>query len=416
MFQMIRYFALLFFTTMLIACQVDTSPIIEPEPNPDEQPFVEFTEAVSHGNICEVEPDTKGLSFEFEVDVDWALRFVNYENETVEWITADKTSGKAGKHRVTLQFDANTSPDNRLARVEVCDIASTEATRNSDDDVVNMVNSFQGVCYVVSILQAAYYSIEYPRGLQITVTPEHFSLKKIIDMHIAENNLTYDDIEYLDIRGDLGSSVNIDSNYHFINTYLLNLKVLNLRYANMTEIPSFAFYRNRSIHYISLPKELRVIEQSAFEQSELRNVNLYIPPKVNYVGTNAFYNTRISGSIVLSNYDGYIYLGNDALSTPYIFTVVFCEGITTIDGGEPFNEFLTALVLPSSLNSIFYTMLHNVSIICCHPPIPPQITGSANGILLRPNKVGVVLVPFGAYPLYYVDALWSVFSVSPGLP
>lgn len=403
---------LLLLTPLVVACQVDTD-----EPPQSEVPLFEFTDTASHGNICDIESDTEAIAIEFNVDVAWELRFVGYDNEAIDWVTADKRSGEAGKHRVILRFAANTSPDNRLARIEVCDVATRGLMRNSDDDVVNMVNSFQGVCYVVSILQRAYYSIEYPRGLQILVTPEHNSLKSIIDAHIAENNITYDAIEYLDIRGDLGSSVDIESNYHFINTYLLNLKVLNLRYANMTTIPRFAFYRNRSIHYVVLPNNLRKIEQSAFEESELRNVNLYIPPTVDYVGTNAFYNTQISGSIVLSNYSGNIYLGNDAFNTPYIFTAVFCEGISNIDGGEPFNKFLTVMVLPSTLNSIHYTILHNVGIICCHPTIPPQITGSANGILLNPSKIGAVLVPFGSYLLYIDEtSLWSLLNPSPGLP
>lgn len=414
-----RIYILLTIIMLLVGCEKPSSdPMPEPDDNtienPSEEPEFTLDETATFGNIHEIESNTTAATISFEVDVNWELRFASYNNESTDWATADKMSGEPGKHTVKIYFEPNTTMDNRLLRVEVCDATQRSITRNTNNEMGNMINSFQGVCYVISILQSAYYSIEYPRGLRVVVEPKHGSLKGIIDAHIAENNLTYDDIEYLEIRGNLGNDVQIESNYHFINDYLLNLKVLNLRYAEMTTIPQAAFYRNRSIHYITLPKYLKRIGDSAFQDSELRDVNIYLPPSVEHVGWNAFAGTQISGSVIISSRSGYIYLGPASFDSPAIFTAVFCEGVEVIDGGSPFNVYLSALVLPSSLETINYSILHNTLIVCCYAPIPPNISDT---MLLHKELVGDVLVPSGSYLLYMEETCpWSSLGIVPSLP
>lgn len=383
------------------------------EPPKQESPVIEFTGSTSYGNIHEVEPNTETTTIEFEVDTPWVLTFASYNNESTEWISADKTSGQAGKHSVTLRMEPNNTPDNRLVRVEIRNKSVDTFTRVTDIDVDDMINSIQGVCYMVSILQNRYYADKYPVGVRVNLNAGYM-LKDLIDEYVAEKNITYDDIEYLDVRGNLGNSTHIDSNYDFINNSLTNLKELDLYHADMIEIPVGAFMGNRSIHYITLPHYLQSIGDNAFMNSELRNVNLRIPPHVEYVGMNAFAGTQIGGSIIIGTNTGFISIMDDAFNTPYIFTVVFKEGMSIIEGGKnTFNPALSFMILPETLMEIRHWYLNNVGIICCYAIDPPHIIDS---ILMQPDRVGGVLVPVGSY-LFYTDPYdpWSNLPIYPAL-
>lgn len=410
-----RFGILLLLATLTLGCEnggdsTDAGGDINPPV--DENPVIEFTGTASHGNIHEIDSQVTNTTIEFEVDTPWELSFASYNNEPTDWISADKTSGQPGKHSVKLFMEPNATSNNRLVRVEIRDIVQRQSTRVEDFDMDDIINSYQGVCYVVSILQACYYADNYPIGVRVYV--EHpFHLKELIDEYIEENNLTYDDIEYLEVCGDLsGDPIKKDSNYHFINNSLLNLKELNLSDADMVTIQDGAFSGNRSIHYIRLPRSLEYIGDNAFYNSELRNVNLRIPSGVRYVGYNAFAGTQISGTIVISNYSGYIELWPGAFNTPYILTAIFCEGITTIEGGhDAFQQGLALLVLPSSLRAIRQSFLRNISIVCCYAQVPPNII---DPILIQPQYVGGVLVPISSY-LFYTDTNnpWSKFAILP---
>ena len=412
-----RFSLLILFAALMVGCEkVGDSPdggdIINPPV--DENPVIEFSGTASHGNVHEIDSQVTNTTIEFEVNTPWELAFASYNDEPIDWISAEKTSGQAGKHSVKLFMEPNTTPNNRLVRVEIRDVSQRQSTRVENLDMDDIVNSYQGVCYVVSILQACYYANKYPIGVRVYV--EHsFHLKELIDEYVAENNLTYDDIEYLEVCGDLSSDpINKDSNYHFINNSLLNLKELNLSDADMVTISDGAFYENRSIHYIRLPRSLEYIGDNAFYNSELRNVNLRIPSGVRYVGYNAFAGTQISGTIVISNYSGYIELLPSAFNTPYILTAIFCEGITTIEGGHnAFQQGLALLVLPSSLRAIRQSFLRNISIVCCYAQVPPSII---DPLLLQPQTVGGVLIPINSY-LLYTDSKnpWSGFAIHPAL-
>lgn len=411
-----RFYFILVAALMLVAgCGKEEDPTNTPndptdEPNnpTTEEVIVELTEGQQ---VAEVEANTTKTTIEFEVDVEWELVFRSYNNESTEWISANKTSGKAGKHSVELTMEPNNTPDNRLVSVEIHDIA--QKSRVTDHDISDMINSFQGVCFVVSLLQNRYYADKYPIGVRVNLNMG-YTLKDLIDEYVAEKNLSYDDIEYLEVRGSLGSNTYVDSNYDFINKSLLNLKELDLYHADMTEIPVGAFMENRSIHYITLPRSLRSIGDNAFLNSELRNINLKIPPKVEHIGLNAFAGTQIGGSIIISTNSGYINIMTDAFNTPYIFSVIFGQGMHTIEGGKnSFQRGLSFMVLPSSLQAIRHWYLRHVTIICCYAVTPPSII---DYILLQPEGVGAVLVPTGSY-LSYADPYdpWSNLPILPAL-
>lgn len=411
------YYILVAALMLVVGCSKEEGPTITPndpnnEPNDSttEKVMIELTE---RQQVADIDNNTTKATIEFEVDVEWKLVFRSYNNESTEWISANKYSGGAGKHSVELTMEPNTTPDNRLVNVEIHSIASEQATRVQDYDIDDMVNSFQGVCFVVSLLQNRYYADKYPVGVRVNLNMG-YTLKELIDEYIAEKNISYDDIEYLEVRGSLGSTTYVDSNYDFINKSLLNLKELYLRDADMTEIPVGAFMENRSIHYITLPKSLKSIGDNAFLNSELRNINLRIPPKVEYIGLNAFAGTQIGGSIIISTNSGYINIQQSAFDTPYIFTAIFGEGMHTIEGGkDSFQPALSMMVLPSTLSAIRHWYLRHVSIICCYASNPPQIIDS---ILLQPERVSAVLVPVISYP-YYTDAYdpWSNLPIIPAL-
>ena len=413
-----RFYFILVAALMLVAgCGKEEGPTITPN-DPTDEPNNPTTEEVTialteRQQMAEVEGNTTQATIEFEVDVEWELVFRSYNNESIDWISANKTSGKAGKHTIELSMEPNSTPDNRLVNIEIHSIAQKQATRVQDYDIDDMVNSFQGVCFVVSLLQNRYYADKYPIGVRVNLNMG-YTLKELIDEYVAEKNITYDDIEYLEVRGSLGGTTHVDSNYDFINKRLLNLKELDLRHADMTEIPVGAFMENRSIHYITLPKMLKSIGDNAFLNSELRNINLKIPPMVEYIGLNAFAGTQIGGSIIISTNSGYINIMQHAFNTPYIFTAIFGEGMHTIEGGkDSFQPALSFMVLPSTLSAIRHWYLRHVTIICCYATTPPQIL---DPILLQPERVSAVLVPTGSY-LFYTDPYepWSLLPVIPAL-
>lgn len=397
---MMRYYFTLVAAIMLMAgCGKEEPPMGTPDDStqtPDDPTTEEvLIELTDRRQVSNIESNTTKATIEFEVDVDWELVIRSYTDGNTDWVWASTTSGAAGKHSVEIFMDKNISEDARWVDVEIRDVTK-QATRASvypDLGMSEMLNIYTGACYVVSLIQLGYYDSNYGFGLRVNLTPHR--LEDLVNEYIEEKGITYQDIVYLDIHGTPDSYFD----YKFINDKLTKLRFLNLREADITEIPVGAFSYNNSIHYITLPRYLQKIHNNAFYNSELRNVNLFIPETVKYIGMNAFAGSQISGQIAISNITGTIEISRGAFDTGLVMMLQFCEGMRYIEGGSPCGNHLPVLVIPSSATYVGQAMFEGVTFACCYAENPPD----TDGILLQEDDIGIMAVPLIGMYTYSVE-------------
>ena len=395
-----RFYFILVAALMLVAgCDKEECPTITPN-DPTEEPNNPTTEEVTialtdRQQVAEVEGNTTQATIEFEVDVEWELVFRSYTDGNTDWISANKTSGGPGKHSVEIYMDENIQEQTRWIDIEIRDVNKqvTRASVYPDPDISEMINSMTFACYIVSIVQLGYYDTNYGYGLSVNLKNIH--LEELVNEYIAEKGITYEDITYLQVHG----IPDIYFDYKFINEKLTKLRFLDLGDSDITKIPVGAFQDNHSIHYIVLPRHLREIGDYAFYNSELRNVNLYIPATVEFIGFNAFADTQISGQIAISSNSGYIRICTSAFASNLIMMLQFCEGMTLIDASSPCGPSLPALILPSTALEVSQDCFEGVGIVCCYAETPPE----TDSILLHKDDIGIMLVPMIGYFTYMTD-------------
>lgn len=387
---MTRYYFTFVAAIMLMAGCSNEIPSTEtpndPTNTPDEPTTEELTiEITDRQQVCNIESTTTKATIEFEVEAEWELVFRSYVDDNTDWISASQTSGAPGKHSVEIYMDENSEEQTRWVDIEIRDVNkhTTRASVYPDPDISEMINALTGACYVVSIVQLGYYNTNYGFGLSVNLT-NHY-LEDLVNEYIAEKSITYEDITYLQVHGLPDTYFD----YRFINEKLTKLRFLDLGESDITKIPVGAFRDNHSIHYIVLPRHLREIGDYAFFNSELRNVNLYIPATVEYIGFNAFAGSQISGQIAISNNSGYIEIYNSAFDTGYVVMLQFCEGMTHIQGSGPCGASLPLLVLPSTSSYVGQAIYEGVGLVCCYADFPPD----TDSILLSDNDIGMMLVP-----------------------
>ena len=393
-----RFCIILVAALISVCCGKDTDPTITPQ-EPTDDPNTPTTEEVvihltDRQQVCNIESVTTKATIEFEVDVEWELVFRSYTDGNTDWVSASQTSGGPGKHSVEIYMDENIHEQTRWIDVEIRDVnkQTTRASVYPDPDISEMVNTLTVACYVVSIVQLGYYDSNYGFGLSVNLTNHH--LEELVNEYIAEKGITYQDITYLQVHGSLDYY-----DYKFINDKLTKLRFLDLGDSAITTIPGGAFQKNSSIHYIVLPRHLQTISDYAFYNSELRNVNLYIPPTVEYIGFNAFAGTQISGQVAISSDSGYIRICSSAFESNLIMMLQFCEGMTFIDASKPCGPSLPLLILPSTASEVSQDCFEGVGIVCCYAEIPPE----TDSILLHKDDIGVMLVPVIGYFTYMTD-------------
>lgn len=314
-------------------------------------------------HYCYLEADATKSALQFEIDHDWAIRFVTYDGQEVNWIKASPSSGQAGRHLVELTLEPNYEIDSRLVRAEVVR-TDLDATRMEEED---MVATYRAITFAASFLQFGYYKLEYGDPIELHPTKQT-RLQTLVDEYIAKHEKRYSDIIYLELSGTLN-----EEDFKFISENLTRLKIVDMFRTDITEIPHHAFFRLYSLHYVVLPQHLKSIGDYAFCQSELKNINLFIPPTLQYVGYNAFADTLIAGTLIFPGTQSHIHLSAGAFHNEYLSSAVFCEGISSLSGdiASPFSDILGTLYLPSTLGSVDCGFITNVAWIYCYPVEPP---------------------------------------------
>ena len=113
-----------------------------------------------------------------------------------------------------------------------------------------------------------------------------------------------------------------------------------------------AMYTNtQNIPYtVTVPKSVKVVEKKAFQNLKGK-INIDIS-NLTRIGSDAFYNSDLSGTIKISK--DMKSIGSDAFTKTKITSVVFEEGVTTINENSLFAQCpnLKSVTLPKSLNKI----------------------------------------------------------------
>lgn len=362
---------------MLFVCSCEKGE--DPTPTtPSEIPTIELK---SNLQFCYLESGATTAKLTFKVDEKWEIRFTTYEGEKVDWIKANPVSGSAGVQNVEITIEPNREVDSRLVRADIL-LKGNEVVRSEIDDILN---TYQAVTLSASILQFGYYNLKYGDPVKFKVTSTT-RLQALVDEYIEKKGKKYSDLIYLDLDGPLN-----EVDFEFMHENLNRLKVLDMFHADITEIPNSAFYGHSSLHYVLLPLSLKRIGSYAFCQTELKNCNLFIPPLLEYVGSNAFADTYIGGSIVFPGTRSTIELSAGAFYSEYIATAVFSDGISVMKGDivSPFYR-LSAMRLPASLQSISCGYIGDIDIIYCYPTIPPT-TSDRYG--LREGTIKALFIP-----------------------
>ncbi len=333
--------------------------------------------------LCYMDANSTKTLIKFETETQWEIRFETYDGESVDWIKASPSSGNAGIQNVEVSIDLNRNADARIVRIIV---HSTDGSTVRSSDIENIVDTYQSICFTASVFQYGYYDSVY--GDPVKFKPDSETrLQTLVDEYVEQQECSYSDLVYLNINGIL-----LDADFTFIRNYLSELKVLDMFDVDITEIPDNAFYGCASLHYVTLPLYLKRIGGNAFMSTGLKNINLFIPPLLEYVGANAFANTNIAGSLIFSGLVSEIDISGGAFESPYIGSVIFSEGIRTINGdvSSPFDH-LGAMYLPGSLSFVSASYIRDASAIFCYPDCPPA-TDDRHG--MRPATVGMLYVPF----------------------
>lgn len=178
------------------------------------------------------------------------------------------------------------------------------------------------------------------------------------------------EITCLTVEGHLS-----DEDFTFMNSSMPKLATLYMSEVDNTIMPDKCFYKNQSIIYIELPKNLTAIPNQAFDNANIQNFDL--PETVTSIGDRAYYNVcNFNGDLIIpdhvislgenafchTSFDGDIIIGKGIEKIPYrCFNS--CDAINKIKFGENVKEIgesaftsctgLTGnLIIPHSVESI----------------------------------------------------------------
>lgn len=368
---------------MAMGCSKEVDEVQKPGDSTNtEEPVAPSVKIDAQLQVCQLDAKSTSAEVEFDINNDWEIHFVTYEGEPVNWIKATPSKGSAGKQVVKLQVDINNTADDRLVRLEVRNPMAVSRSMELDDVLV----AAEATCLTISILQYGYYELVYGDPVEAKLS-ETLRLKEVVDTYIANHNQDYTDIVYLEIFGPM-----YDEDYQFIREQLPNITVLDLTAADITTIPINAFSHKKSLHYIKLPFSVRVIDDYAFYNSGIKNVNLYLPPLLKNVGWNAFAYTNIAGTIFITSE---MYLEGGAFEGG-ITSVIACPGITTLEGdivgafGDGY-----VIYLPSTISSISPGMLDGATYVFCFATEPPKTDRYSID-----NNIKALFIPVGTLEVY----------------
>lgn len=362
------------------------------------EPNVTLKEGV---NISELDATSNKAHITFDADRAWKIECLTADGEAVNWIRPNKQSGNAGKHTIDFDINTNNSLDSRMVQIVVRDKNYT-STRGDKEDMEALLAGQQATLFAFSLIQYGHYELKYGDPIELTVTDD-VRLKTLVNDYIAEHNLDYSDMEYLELFGPL-----VADDFKFMREKLTNLTVLDLTAADVYEIPRTACLQMKSLHYIKLPFKLERIGENAFYGSGLKNINMIMPPMVRFVGGGAFQDTNISGSIIFLGTVPEISLGMYAFygNGSSITSAIFGEGISKIDlaVGTPFsNNFTGTIYLPHTLTYVGSAITNGKPLIYCYAPSAPKVDDEY-GI----NYSGILglLIPAGSF-FAYTGATWN---------
>lgn len=369
---------------LVIGCTKETNegPGIQDTPNDAETPNVEISEGA---DVCTLEATSTSAQVTFEVNHDWEVQFVSYDGEPVNWITATPSSGAAGKHTLKLTMEKNENPEDRLVRLEV----RNAAVASRAEELTDFIQGAEATLLCISLMQYAYYESKYGAPIEITLSSE-LRIEQCIDSYIADHNLDYGDITYLEIFGPM-----TEEDFEFIKLKLPNITVLDLTASDVEVIPKCALRDKQSLHYIKLPLKLRRIEDEAFHRSGIKSVNLYMPPLLEFVGINAFAQTHVSGTVIFPGSIGTIDLSYGVFDGTGVLFAHFCEGISHIYGDitSPFPE-NSVIFLPSTTLEVNSYLTEGALLVYCYAQMPPKtdqygLDANLGGLLIPTNSLGV---------------------------
>ena len=374
-----KRFYVIFTIVLLLVAGCKTESGKEGNNRPNTPTNIEIKEGCNE--VCELTANSSSTQITFEVDYDWEIKFVTYDGEAADWIDAVPSRGVAGKHTVKLTAKTNESVEDRLVRLEVRGLSEESRA----EGLTNLISGAESTFLCISLLQYGYYELKYGKPIELKLNSE-LRVEQCINTYLADKGLDYNDVVYLEIFGPM-----TNADFAFINEKLPNITVLDLTASDVEVIPQQAFSQKQSLHYIKLPFKLRRIESNAFYQSGIKNVNLYMPPFLQYIGWNAFAYTNLSGTIIFPGTINNIELSGGALEGNGVMSAHFCEGISHIDSDivSPFPS-KCIIFLPSTLVRMSAGITEGGLLIYCYAPIPPktanyELDASVEGVLIPVN-------------------------------
>ncbi|MDO4167996.1 MAG: leucine-rich repeat protein, partial [Eubacteriales bacterium] len=171
-------------------------------------------------------------------------------------------------------------------------------------------------------------------------------------------NLTEVEFEDGSILTSIGSSI-------FYNTGLTSVALPD----SLTSIGSDAFNGCASLTSVTLPKELKTIEDNVFSGTGLTSIQL--SDSITRIGSNAFQKTPLT-SITLP--DGLTEIGSNAFNGTSLTSVTLPDGLTSIGTAAFSGVGLTAVTIPDSVTSLGDSAFKNTQLTTL--TIPENVTGT----------------------------------------
>ena len=356
-----------FLMVAVLLCAVSCSDNVEGG-DPQNAPAEPNVSVDSKVMVCELDADSTKAHFSFNADRDWEIVCLNQDGSVANWIHPSSSHGRAGQHSIDLKIETNNGVDNRFVTIEVLE-SQGEVSRA--DDMESLVAKVHATLFTFSLVQYGYYELKYGDAIEFTVNSD-VRLQTLVNNYIVEHNCNYSDMEYLELFGPINAD-----DFQFMREYLTNLTVLDLTAADIAEIPAAACANMKSLHYVKLPFKLKKIHQDAFCATGLKNINMVMPPLVNFVGSNAFADTNIAGAIIFLGTTSQVSLDMGAFygNGESITSAIFCEGITRIgiSISGAFGDSAAIVMLPSTLAYVGCGITQGVSLIYCYATTPPKV-------------------------------------------
>ena len=198
---------------------------------------------------------------------------------------------------------------------------------------------------------------------------------------ILEKVSSLEDVLGLTVTGNLNS----DDMYTIQECY--NIQALDMSETNITEIWSYMFSGRTTLKSVKLPKGLEIIRYDAFNQCTAL--------------------TSITFPTTLQTIESYAFQNCSSLSE-----VTFNEGLQTIDWSAFYNTALTEVVLPSTLNYVYYSFpsCNNLKKITSYAIVPPYTDGNYVWAENEDTATCTLFVPNMSVNSYKNDNGWNCFT------